>query len=163
MKIKQCSKCGKFLSIKKFHNRKNTKDGLAGWCKNCRIPYAKEYYSKNKERYKRQAEEYYSKNKERINQVTKEYHTRIKLDILSHYANGPPKCACCGESHIEFLGIDHINGKGTQHRREIGVGVSIYNWLRRNNYPKGYRVLCHNCNMALGFFGYCPHKKEGYI
>jgi hypothetical protein len=23
-----------------------------------------------------------------------------------------------------------------------------------------YRVLCHNCNMALGFYGYCPHHPE---
>jgi hypothetical protein len=20
--------------------------------------------------------------------------------------------------------------------------------------------LCHNCNMALGFYGYCPHYSE---
>jgi hypothetical protein len=20
--------------------------------------------------------------------------------------------------------------------------------------------LCHNCNMALGFYGHCPHEKE---
>jgi hypothetical protein len=24
---------------------------------------------------------------------------------------------------------------------------------------KGYRVLCHNCNLARGFYGYCPHEK----
>ena len=159
MKTKRCPKCGKSLSVKKFHNHKNRKDGLATWCKNCRSQYAKEYYSKNKERYKRQKKEYYSKNKERINQQTKEYHRRTKIGILSHYAGKPPKCACCGESHIEFLGIDHINGKGTKHRREIaGGGGNFYYWLKRNNYPTGYRVLCHNCNCALGFFGYCPHK-----
>jgi hypothetical protein len=21
-------------------------------------------------------------------------------------------------------------------------------------------VLCHNCNMARGFYGVCPHEKE---
>jgi hypothetical protein len=30
--------------------------------------------------------------------------------------------------------------------------------LRQNSYPTGYRVLCHNCNFALGHYGYCPHK-----
>lgn len=66
-------------------------------------------------------------------------------------------CACCMESHIEFLGIDHTNGGGTKHRKAI-KGAPIYRWLRQNKYPKGFRVLCHNCNMSLGFYGYCPHK-----
>jgi len=25
-------------------------------------------------------------------------------------------------------------------------------------YPTGFRVLCHNCNQAIGLYGYCPHK-----
>jgi hypothetical protein len=31
-------------------------------------------------------------------------------------------------------------------------------WLRKNGFPKGFRVLCHNCNFAHGHYGYCPHK-----
>jgi hypothetical protein len=55
-----------------------------------------------------------------------------------------------------MLGIDHINGGGTKHRKEI-KNFGIYKWLIDNNYPLGYRVLCHNCNCSLGFNGYCPH------
>jgi hypothetical protein len=33
----------------------------------------------------------------------------------------------------------------------------MYAYLIRNNFPEGYRVLCHNCNQSLGYFGYCPH------
>jgi hypothetical protein len=33
-------------------------------------------------------------------------------------------------------------------------------WLKRNGYPKGFRVLCHNCNSARGLYGYCPHKRR---
>lgn len=32
-------------------------------------------------------------------------------------------------------------------------------WQRKNNYPKGFQVLCHNCNLAKGFYGKCPHQK----
>jgi len=32
-------------------------------------------------------------------------------------------------------------------------------WLRKYNYPKGFQVLCHNCNMAKRF-GVCPHKEK---
>jgi hypothetical protein len=30
--------------------------------------------------------------------------------------------------------------------------------LIKENFPKEYQILCFNCNLALGFFGYCPHR-----
>jgi hypothetical protein len=33
-------------------------------------------------------------------------------------------------------------------------------WLRRNKFPSGYQVLCHNCNFSKGHVGICPHEKE---
>jgi hypothetical protein len=74
-------------------------------------------------------------------------------DALKHYGG---VCACCGESRYEFLAIDHINGGGTQHHKQIRT--PIVRWLRKNNYPEGFRVLCHNCNQSLGQYGYCPHS-----
>ena len=53
-----------------------------------------------------------------------------------------------GEKIIDFLTIDHINGGGNKHLeaiRKVG-GQSFYNWLITNNFPKGFRVLCWNCN-----------------
>lgn len=65
----------------------------------------------------------------------------------------------CGETHLEFLSIDHIGGGGNLHRRQINVagGVHIYRWLKKRGFPSGFRVLCFNCNLALGHSGYCPH------
>ena len=70
----------------------------------------------------------------------------IKTTILAHYGN---KCACCGETRWEFLVIDHINGGGKKHIREIGCsgGTGFYRWLIKNHFPKGFRTLCDNCNM----------------
>jgi len=73
---------------------------------------------------------------------------------LEHYGG---QCACCGENSYEFLCIDHINGGGHQHRKKVGHGYSFLLWLKKNNMPEGYRILCHNCNMATGLYGYCPH------
>lgn len=84
-------------------------------------------------------------------------HRTHKLKILRHYSKGEPACACCGEQHMEFLSIDHIDGGGTRHRAEMGM--NLYRWIIRENYPDGFRVLCHNCNQALGAFGYCPHEE----
>jgi hypothetical protein len=88
----------------------------------------------------------------------KQYKLQIKKIVLDYYGNG--RCSCCGESNIEFLSIDHINGGGSQHRKENSAVRTIYSWLKKNNYPSGFRVLCHNCNQSLGFLGYCPHSKE---
>jgi len=68
------------------------------------------------------------------------------------------KCACCGETEMQFLTIDHINNDGAEHKRSLG-GVDLYTWIIRNNYPKTLQCLCYNCNCAKGHYGSCPHKK----
>lgn len=76
---------------------------------------------------------------------------KLRKEIITHYGG---KCACCGQSIKEFLSIDHINGGGNAHRREIKAsGINLYRWLRKNNYPEGFRVLCMNCNWAIGIYG----------
>lgn len=91
---------------------------------------------------------------------TKAKNLKLRLDVLSHYTIGDSiKCNCCGIDTIEFMAIDHINGGGHQHRKSLGVGGNFYSWLKRNNYPPGFQVLCHNCNLAKGFYGECPHVR----
>ena len=92
------------------------------------------------------------KNALKVIKRCKGYRKRIKIEILNHYGN---KCVCCGESHIEFLGIDHIKGNRNKHRKiELGTilatGYEFYLWLKRNNYPEGFQVMCNNCNIAKG-------------
>src|SRR5437899_2006489 len=61
------------------------------------------------------------------------------------------QCACCGETTTEFLAVDHINGGGAAHR--TSVSGHLYLELERLGYPSdGYRLLCHNCNQALGLY-----------
>jgi hypothetical protein len=104
------------------------------------------------------------KEKQRIRYMKKAniYNQKIRLLALQYYSNASiPFCNCCGEEEIKFLSIDHIEGGGNKHRREIhgkSKGGNIGHWLRNNNYPEGFQVLCHNCNMAKGFYGECPHK-----
>jgi len=68
----------------------------------------------------------------------------------------------CPENEMAFLVIDHINGGGNQHRKEIkrSGSDSFYRWIRDNNYPDGFQILCANCNMAKGKDGVCPHQEE---
>ena len=81
-----------------------------------------------------------------------------RIEVLSHYSGGVPKCWCCGETEDKFLCINHTNGGGSKHRKEGSVR-NIYFWLIKNGLPKGFDVLCHNCNMAYAFYKECPHRK----
>lgn len=83
-----------------------------------------------------------------------ERRARNRDQVFAHYGE---ECECCGENERAFLAVDHIYGGGTQHRRE--VGSDIYNWLVRNGFPDGFRILCHNCNWAEAHGG-CPHRKK---
>jgi hypothetical protein len=89
-----------------------------------------------------------------------EYHLATRLRVLAHYSGGSMRCACCGENEVEFLSIDHIHRDGAQHRREVRPSA-IYRWLIKHQFPPGIQVLCHNCNLANGYYGACPHQDDG--
>lgn len=95
------------------------------------------------------------RNREHVRAYRRAFQQKLRLAVLKLYGG---KCVCCGEKHIEFLAIDHVNGGGKKH---IGgfVNVDAYRrWLLVKK-RKGFRVLCHNCNQARGFYGYCPHER----
>jgi hypothetical protein len=96
-------------------------------------------------------------NREKVNKASVRCHRERREEIISIYGG---KCVCCGESHFEFLQLDHVDGGGAKHRREVGQGYKFLNWLQKMNYPDSIQILCANCNAAKGFYGMCPHKRE---
>lgn len=108
----------------------------------------------------RQRERYYLNhdlNKAKRNSYQKKFFAKLRREVISAYGG---KCVCCGETEIGFLSIDHIDGNGAAHRREIGLGNTVYCWLKRHGFPKdNFRILCYNCNLARAHLGYCPHEK----
>ena len=101
---------------------------------------------------------YYHKNRTAILAGKQAANIALKKEIVAAYGG---KCRCCGETHIEFLTIDHMNGDGAAHRAATGKGRKIYQDLKERGFPQdGYQLLCLNCNIALGFYGYCPHHPE---
>lgn len=142
---KYCPRCGQTKTRKDFAKHATTRDRRQKFCKPCQRTVQHEI----KERRRKQGLPSYHVTERR----------RRRLEVLTHYSNGHPQCACCGEKHLEFLSIDHINGGGNKHRQKEGY-ARIYRWLRQHDYPDGYRVLCHNCNQSIGLYGYCPHANE---
>lgn len=174
---KVCPNCKQEKLTSEFFKNKSKSNGLCSWCKVCMVACSKEYYRKNGEKYRAQKKEYYENNREKIGTRIKEYrknngekvstwqklrNRKIKKIVMEHYGG---KCECCGETRIEFLTIDHVNGDGAKHRRKLGkIGGNFYRYLKKNNYPTDppLQVLCFNCNCTRGFSGYCPHELEEY-
>jgi hypothetical protein len=93
---------------------------------------------------------------------TKRNQAKCRDEIYSAY--GGYKCNCCGEAERMFLSIDHVNNDGAQERKSgkyNGSGSAFYTWLRKNNFPTGYQVLCMNCQIGKHKNGgVCPHQNN---
>ena len=184
--IRNCSKCRAVKSKEDF-GYCGTRDRYDSWCKQCKNRNSMElqkfrrqnglcylcgesspngYCDKCRVAQMARSRRYATQNKEIM--VVRRKAASLKAKIAAFQAYGGPKCACCGEGHLEFLTIDHIAGGGTKHRKMLlpnakGGGRSgywFYKWLERNKYPAGYQVLCFNCNCAKGAYGICPHNRR---
>lgn len=141
--MKSCSRC-----------KKNLREISNYYCRSCNSIRFKKYYQRNKINIIPRTRKWQDTHLEERRLYRKNTNIKLRMDALRAYGE---KCRCCGEDKYEFLSVDHINGGGRAHRIAV-KSSNIYPWLRRNNYPKGFQILCHNCNMAKGFYGKCPHK-----
>lgn len=90
---------------------------------------------------------------------TKRLYAERKDAVFMAY--GGYRCACCGETEKSFLTIDHMNNDGAKMRKEgtHNHTSKLYRWLKDHGYPKGYQVLCMNCQVGkLRNNGICPHQ-----
>lgn len=132
--VRRCSRCGIVAVLDAFY--RNSRGRFTSWCKLCvrgRLTPEMNRVAARTGRAKR------------------------RTQVLAAYGN---VCACCSETTPVFLAIDHIAGGGTKHRKTLTSDSShvLYQWLKRNDYPPGFQVLCHNCNWAKHALGRCPHQ-----
>lgn len=85
-----------------------------------------------------------------------ELHRKLREKAFAGYGG---KCACCDEDTFEFLAIDHVKGGGRNERKCLST-QQIARKVIREGFPADYRVLCHNCNQAIGWYGFCPHQRR---
>jgi len=87
--------------------------------------------------------------------VGSNYRKRLRGEMIGAYGG---KCSCCAETIQEFLTLEHLEGGGREHRRNVGYnGQAQLVDLKRQGWPSGYTILCLNCNIAKGRHGTCPH------
>lgn len=179
MKRKKCNTCGKSRSVSKFGNNRSRKDGLMPICKDCKRDLEKRvraekkagtYKSKcrkprlsetdkaqRKEEQKQYQKKYRQENKEELRLKKREYERRVREEGILEYGG---KCSCCGESEAKFLTLEHLNGRSSEDR---ATGYKAWARLKRLGWPKGYTVLCWNCNCAKGIYGVCPHQTKSGV
>lgn len=162
--MKRCTRCKEYKEESEYNKNGHSADGLAYYCKPCTSEYNRLQHTLHKSKEGRSlikskragAWNKSPENKERRAFTNKAYRQRIRMEVIKAYGG---KCECCGEPRREFLAIDHIEGGGNKHRKQLRRGGhGFHHWLRNNNYPSGFRILCHNCNSALGYYSRCPHN-----
>jgi len=143
----------------KMHSKENYQKLLLRWEKN---PQLKQRHlkslsktmEKNRTKYNKTKLEKYHIVRNKILEKRKIRRFLLRLEVLSHYSKGVPKCKRCNETMIEFLTIDHIiPRKEHGHSHSFGSDTLLH-WLTRNNYPKGFQILCWTCNMIKHFQDY---------
>lgn len=114
---------------------------------------------RNPEKYRASDRAYQKEHRDIYRCSAKRTSINNKRACIEHYGGPSPMCECCKKDTYEFLTLDHIGGGGNAHKREINrQGNTLYGWLKKNNFPSGFRVLCHCCNFSFGAYGYCPHS-----
>lgn len=116
--------------------------------------YHRAYYLRNKVKKLKQAATWQKANLDKKRIHSKLFRAKLRKEVFAHYGR---VCVCCGECDDAFLTIDHIAGGGTQHLSAIKT--TLYQWLKANDFPKGFQTLCYNCNCAKRDRGMCPHKR----
>jgi len=148
---KKCSYCDLVKPIEEYEPGRNK-------CNQCRREDRKQKTKSSKEAIQK-AVEWQKRNPERRKKIALAYYYRLQDSAIKAY--GGYRCACCGETEPLFLTLDHVNNDGKSHRKMLGTlgGAKLYKWLRDNNYPSGFQVLCSNCNHGKQRNGgICPHK-----
>ena len=155
-----CPKCKTEKEESEFYAHRGN-GGVQSYCKSCARQYSIDWAKQHPEVIKRRKKKYYDEhseaiikyvgkwqrdNREEVNKKNREFAYKCRVEALTHYGNGKLACIRCSESDIRCLSIDHINGGGNQHRRELGgKGIKLSQILRRQGFPEGYQTLCMNC------------------
>jgi hypothetical protein len=81
----------------------------------------------------------------------KRYRLIVKIEAFEAY--GGCRCDWCGLSDPVMLTLDHIRQDGAERHRQGDPrgGTVLYQWLKQQGYPPGFRVLCFNHNILAAW------------
>jgi hypothetical protein len=159
--MRNCRKCGKDKPVDDFEVTNRERDWRRLECKECvrdRVrgyakrsrediqEYKRQWHERNREKVISRVNEWVKNNPEKRRKNALAYYYRLQHEAIVRY--GGYKCSWCGIDEPLVLCLDHVENNGRAHRKEVGStgGHRFYKWLRDNDYPPGFQVLCMNCN-----------------
>jgi len=89
----------------------------------------------------------YKNNKENYLLNYKKSYKNLKKEVFDYYGG---RCENCLSDDKDVISLDHIDGNGRKHRKEVlktDSGTGFYKWVFKNK-PNNIRILCYNCNCA---------------
>ncbi len=119
-----------------------------------KIAYAKKYYQEHREESLKKTREWKRNNRERNRFLSRRSYRRARNLFIEMYGG---KCICCGESIVEFLSLHHVKGQIGKKKQSARAA---YSEASKKYSPEKFEILCHNCNQAIGYSGYCPHERR---
>jgi hypothetical protein len=159
MTTKPCQRCGRDKPLGDFYRRRDYADGHGNICKECDRARALAAYHAKSDGPDLQRERYWTHPAEARKRVARQ-HEVIRKAVFDHYGWS---CACCGST--ERPSIDHVNGDGGEHRRQLGgktrSPLLVYRWLIKNGFPEGFQTLCMPCNRSKGRRDRCRLHFDG--
>lgn len=161
---KTCSRCRAEKDRSEFYFKSKSPDGLNGWCRDCcraaqRIAYRRAYDA-NPEHYRRKARAWALAHREKVAEQSRRIYEgkrqrrldRFKLtadDFVALVDSQGNVCRLCGTDDPGPRGtwaVDH------DHSCCPGSGATCGGCIRG--------LLCHRCNMGLGYFKENPDLLE---
>jgi len=149
-KVKMCVDCGRTKAFTEFCPKRNAKDGLLCYCRECANRRRTQSRERNKDRHREVQREWRRRNVEKrqiydLRQIAQRYGID-KVEYFALVASQNGVCAICAKRETisgRRLSVDHDHMLG---------GV------------RG--LLCSNCNLGVGYFYDDPgllHKAAEYI
>lgn len=119
--------------------------------------YQKRWREANKRTRQHYATGYWKENKIALRNYRRQWQQHFREEVFRQMGGA---CACCGETALPFLQIDHIVPPPT-HIRVQTKSYGLLKKVRDSGYARSlYRILCSNCNFATRFSKVCPHQTE---
>ena len=132
MQEKKCSKCKENKLIKKFYSNKNSKDGLASWCKDCTLEMMRYSNSLNPEKNRKKASLWNKANPEqyrkRMQLWYKNNSEKAKKRSRLWYKNNPEKAR---KTHQLWIGANLERYRAIQRKTSNQYRSTLYGRLNR--------------------------------
>lgn len=119
--MKTCTQCNKEKNLDCFYKRKQAKDGLEAFCKDCRKKRNAKWFAGNKERHNQMMVDWYNKNKDRHLENNKQWYEQNKDKKLATVTAREQRCKQATPSWADIKKIQIVYAKAKALSEQTGI------------------------------------------